>query len=81
MGITVEIDYDTADRITKETIVKAIKGIEAVGTIDDVDMWDTLNEALAYFCSPEELEELSNREVSSEWMEIVLSRDAEKKAH
>ena len=50
-------------------------------SIEDVDVWDTLNEALAHFCSTEELEELSNRGISTEWMEIVLARDAEKKVH
>lgn len=76
MGITVEIDYDTADEITRLTLVELYQTLATTsGTIDDVPLWDAISKVLAYFSTREQLEEFENWVVPSHWVDTVFEYD------
>jgi len=75
MSYYIRIDEDSAEKLAHGVILESIKTLEAVGSFEDVPIWDALNEVLAYYSTPAQLEELENRGISTEWMEIVLEHD------
>lgn len=76
--IKITIDSDEASEITRQRLVSAMETIEYFNEQDQVPLWDALNEVIAYFSTPKQLEELELRTVSASWVRTVLLHDAEK---
>ena len=76
--VELEVDYEQATDITYQVLVNSLENIEFFNSIDDVPLWDAMNEVIAYFCTPEQLRELELRTVRPEWMLTVLQYDNEK---
>jgi len=81
MGIHVEVDFDTADEITRLTLVDVYKSMaNSTGTIADVPLWDALSEVIAYFSTREQLMELEDFEIPTDWMVTLLEYDRQKRS-
>lgn len=72
------IDFDSANEVTRQVLIEALKTIEWGNNPDDVPLWDAMVEVIAYFSTPKQLEEMELREVSSDWMKTVIMHDVEK---
>lgn len=78
--ITVDIDFETADEITRLTLVDVYKSLaNSTGTIEDVPLWDALSEVIAYFSTTEQLLELENFQIPTDWMVTILEYDQKNK--
>ena len=79
MGITVELDYDTADEVTRLTLVDTYKSLAtSSGTIEDVPLWDALGEVIAYFSTKKQLLELEEFEIPAVWVQTILEYDLQR---
>jgi hypothetical protein len=52
-------------------LITVLEDIEAANDPVNIPFYDSLNESLSYMLTPEELERLTTREISSDWLELV----------
>jgi len=69
--------WEDVEEIGNWWLKEMLYSIESVGTQDDVDTWDAINQVLAYTLPPVELKELSDREIPKNWVSIVAQKSAE----
>lgn len=62
-------------QITREMLMESIEHIEFLNDYEDVGLWDSLCEVLAYYSTEEELLEYDARKLNPEWIKTVLRSD------
>lgn len=67
-----EVDYDIAHNFTRQMLLEMLTTIEEVGTEEDLDVWDAMRVVLAYMSTPSELAEYENREVTKNFIGLVV---------
>ena len=50
-----------------------MEAIEEVGTVRDIEQYDVLSQAISYLATPQQLEDMSTRDIPQRWMDIVAS--------
>jgi hypothetical protein len=55
-------------------LITVLEDIEAANDPANIPFYDSLNESLSYMLTPEELERLTTREISSDWLVTVASQ-------
>jgi hypothetical protein len=76
MDIT--LTYDQMLQVSVKALQEALWDIEAVGTAEDLDVWDAIQKTLAFISSPEELEEMEEHLIPSRWVDIILQETFKK---
>jgi hypothetical protein len=68
-----DIDFEDAMDITRETLIQMLEDIEVVGDEKNIPVWDALNEVLAYLCTPEELDDLQGRYIHDNFVGVLVN--------
>ena len=62
-----------ANDIALTRLLLQMETIEEMGTSAHVEQYDVMSQALSYLADPQQLEEMSTRDIPQRWMEIVAS--------
>jgi DNA polymerase III psi subunit len=54
-------------------LITVLEDIEAANDPVNIPFYDSLNESLSYMLTPEELERLTTREISTDWLATVAA--------
>lgn len=68
----IKLDYGQANQVAVAFLKEAMLDIEAVGSAEDVDTWDAIQQTLAYISSPEDLQDMEQHLIPSRWIDIIL---------
>lgn len=72
MKLSVDVDFDQALDITRATLLQMLYDLESLADPANLDRWDAINEVLAYISTDDELEEMSLRDIPSDFVDILL---------
>lgn len=71
--MNIEIDFDTAVDITRQTLQVMLEDIEVAGNSTDIPTWDAISQVIAYVSTPEELEWFENKPIDNHFLDLLVN--------
>jgi len=76
MNYAAQMMYSLDTAVTLR-LVTVLEDIERANDATNIPFYDSLNETLSYMLTPQELEKMSTRDISTEWLTTVTAATEE----
>jgi hypothetical protein len=73
MSNTIDAIANLTNQLVKTRLLFEMETIEEQNNPEDISLYDAISQTLGAICAPHELELLSQREISTEWMQTVAN--------